>query len=89
MHIAVSGCPKAHGKPPEECRAREELNRLRLKAIPPTTMAIGSASSLSLEAGEGMFSLVPRPLLGVGSGHETRGCLMWDTARRRLGELTG
>ena len=32
MHFAVSGCPKAHGKPPEECRAREELNRLRLKA---------------------------------------------------------
>lgn len=32
MHFAVSGCPKAHGKTAEECRARrEELNRLRTK----------------------------------------------------------
>ena len=58
MHFAVSGCPKAHGKTPEECCARrEELNRLRLKAIPPTAMATGSTSSLSSEAGEGMFNM--------------------------------
>ncbi len=32
MHFAVSGCPKAHGKTAEECKARrEELNRLRNK----------------------------------------------------------
>ena len=32
MHFAVSGCPLAHGKTPEECKARrEELNRLRNK----------------------------------------------------------
>ena len=36
MHFAVSGCPKAHGKTGEECRARrEELNRLRNKNMPP------------------------------------------------------
>lgn len=57
MHFAVSGCPKAHGKTPEECRARrEELNRLRLKAIPPTVMATGSTSSSS-EASEGVFNV--------------------------------
>ena len=56
MHFAISGCPKAHGKTPEECHARrEELNRLRLKAIPPTATATGSASSLSSEAGEGIL----------------------------------
>ena len=55
MHFAVSGCPKAHGKTPDECRARrEELNRLRLKAIPPTVMATGSTSSSS-EASDGLF----------------------------------
>ena len=37
MHFAVSGCPRAHGKTPEECRARrEELNRLRSKNLPPS-----------------------------------------------------
>ena len=57
MHFAVSGCPKAHGKTPEECRARrEELNRLRLKAIPPTVMATGSTSSSS-ETSEGLFNV--------------------------------
>ena len=57
MHFAVSGCPKAHGKTPEECRARrEELNRLRLKAIPPTVLATGSTSSSS-EASEGLFNV--------------------------------
>ena len=36
MHFAVSGCPLAHGKTPEECKARrEELNRLRTKTLPP------------------------------------------------------
>ena len=36
MHFAVSGCPLAHGKTPDECRARrEELNRLRSKNMPP------------------------------------------------------
>ncbi len=36
MHFAVSGCPKAHGKTPEECRARREaLNRLRVKSELP------------------------------------------------------
>ena len=35
MHFAVSGCPKAHGKTAEECKARrEELNRLRSKNMP-------------------------------------------------------
>lgn len=34
MHFAVSGCPKAHGKTPAECRARrEELNRLKSKTL--------------------------------------------------------
>ena len=34
MHFAVSGCPKAHGKTAEECKARrEELNRLRSKTL--------------------------------------------------------
>ena len=57
MHFAISGCPKAHGKTPEECRARrEELNRLRLKAIPPAVMAAGSTSSSS-EASEGLFNV--------------------------------
>ena len=57
MHFAVSGCPKAHGKTPEECRARrEELNRLRLKAIPPAVMATGSTSSSS-ETSEGVFNV--------------------------------
>ena len=32
MHFAVSGCPLAHGKTAEECKARrDELNRLRTK----------------------------------------------------------
>lgn len=32
MHFAVSGCPLAHGKTAEECKARrDELNRLRSK----------------------------------------------------------
>ena len=36
MHFAVSGCPIAHGKTPEECKARREmLNRLRSKTLPP------------------------------------------------------
>ena len=40
MHFAVSGCPRAHGKTPEECRARrEELNRLRSKNLPPPEVA--------------------------------------------------
>ena len=44
MHFAVSGCPKAHGKTPDECRARrEELNRLRVKAIPPVSMTTSSS----------------------------------------------
>lgn len=35
MHFAVSGCPKAHGKTADECKARrEELNRLRSKNMP-------------------------------------------------------
>ena len=34
MHFAVSGCPLAHGKTPEECKARrEELNRLRVRTL--------------------------------------------------------
>lgn len=36
MHFAVSGCPIAHGKTPEECKARREmLNKLRSKTLPP------------------------------------------------------
>jgi len=32
MHFAISGCPLAHGKTADECRARrDELNRLRNK----------------------------------------------------------
>ncbi len=35
MHFAVSGCPKAHGKTPKECRARREaLNHLRVRNMP-------------------------------------------------------
>ena len=35
MHFAVSGCPLAHGKTAEECKARrDELNRLRVKSMP-------------------------------------------------------
>lgn len=41
MHFAVSGCPIAHGKTPEECRTRrEELNRLKLKSIPPEPIEV-------------------------------------------------
>ena len=37
MHYAVSGCPLAHGKTAEDCRSRrEELDRLRGRAYPPT-----------------------------------------------------
>lgn len=35
MHFAVSGCPLAHGKTAEECKARrDELNRLRSQSMP-------------------------------------------------------
>ena len=35
MHFALSGCPIAHGKTPEECKSRRiALNRLRQKSIP-------------------------------------------------------
>ena len=35
MHFALSGCPLAHGKTAEECKARRnELNRLRSKSMP-------------------------------------------------------
>lgn len=64
MHFAVSGCPKAHGKSPEECRARrEELNRLRLKAIPPVT------SSSSSEANEGCSERSARRVSRVTGGN--------------------
>ena len=52
MHFAVSGCPKAHGKTPEECKARrEELNRLRLKALPPPVASTPSSSSVGSSEG--------------------------------------
>lgn len=35
MHFALSGCPMAHGKTPEECKSRRlALNRLRQKSLP-------------------------------------------------------
>ena len=66
MHFAVSGCPKAHGKTPDECRARrEELNRLRLKAIPPVVLATTS----SVDANEGHSERLARRVSRVTGGN--------------------
>lgn len=44
MHFAISGCPKAHGKTAQECKARrEELNRLRSKNMPHEGEESGSS----------------------------------------------
>ena len=40
MHFALSGCPIAHGKTPEECKSRRiALNRLRQKSLPDSAAA--------------------------------------------------
>lgn len=66
MHFAVSGCPKAHGKTPDQCRARRaELNRLRLKAIPPIT----EATTSSLETNEGHIERSARRVSRVTGGN--------------------
>lgn len=68
MHFAVSGCPKAHGKTPEECKARrEELNRLRLKALPPPVTSTPSSSSVGLS--EGYSERVARRVARVTGGN--------------------
>ena len=49
MHFAVSGCPLAHGKTPEECKARrEELNRLRTKTLPPQESGGGGGGGVEV-----------------------------------------
>ena len=58
MHFAVSGCPKAHGKTPEECRARRPWCRWQ------TLSWRGSMSST-------IFSLTPA-LVTTSSGGKSR-----------------
>ena len=68
MHFAVSGCPKAHGKTPEECKARrEELNRLRLKALPPPIAS--TPSSTSVGSSEGYSERAARRVARVTGGN--------------------
>ena len=53
MHFAVSGCPLAHGKTPEECKARrEELNRLRTKTLPPQESGGGGGGGGGVEVSQ-------------------------------------
>lgn len=57
MHFAVSGCPLAHGKTAEECKARRnELNRLRSKSMQEEAEGDGEGA---VEGGE---EFVDRPL---------------------------
>lgn len=68
MHFAVSGCPKAHGKTAEECRARrEELNRLRSKNLPNEGEGSGSGSGGGVVLGERSLRRTQRSSVGGAS----------------------